>query len=259
MIVSRRGFLKGAAAGVVAAAVPQLVQPAGLVVPGTPSILPTDVTDPGNASSQTGGLSMPKISGVGGQWDKMYDAMCVSGDCLFHFDPKRQIITYVGTTGFTLQEMYSSAKDQFKGDNVLIQHAFPMTAITSEYMRLQGGWNVNPSSWDWMRVGCCMSEDGTVKMVALIGLSGWLHDNELEMYLQHGDLPNVERVNPWGQVVRITDEVPFLRWKWISKNYCYGETKSADLGLPCHRDFFHSLTGSIRYPFYPVTDYYVKN
>lgn len=253
MIISRRGFLKGFAGGIAAAAVPKLVMPSAQASLGA-TLLDMNGDADGHThvftfDYDTDSTRRSVFSNEPPGWTGMWDQVC---DNLFHLDPERQIITYVGTTGFALQNLYSSCKEQFKESSALIQYPFPLVMITPEYGELQNGWNVNPSSWDWMRLGCCASEDGTVKMMACVGLSG--DDKTPPMYLQSAELGAVEKVNPWNHTVRLTEDIEFLRWKIIDYDLIYSEFTSTGCGFPEGRDFFHSQHGSIRFPFHSVAD-----
>jgi len=163
----------------------------------------------------------------------------------------------VGKTGFSLQDMYGNAKEQWHDNEMLRRFEFPLSMITPEFGSLQGGWNVNPSSWDWMRVGCCVSEDEQVKMVAIIGL-GNIDDPTPPAYIQNAELAEVEKVNPWNHTVRVTNDVHFLRWRMLEPEYLYYEFVSNQAGYPKGPDFLHSMTGSLRVPFILARDLYYE-
>lgn len=239
MIISRRGFLKGMATSVAAATVPKLALGSQeIYTPPEPEIIKPKAFAVSRAPEE-------------GAPFKPWDGFC---DRLFHFDGGRRLITYVGETGYSFQDMYTTAKDMFCDVPFLNQYQFPLLAVTPEYGQFQGGWRMNPSSWDWMRLGCVLSENRRVKMVSAIGLSTQPESDYLAwVYTGEG---KGQRVNPFNHVIRITEKTPQIKWVGIEMEYLYWEYDTLLSGFgKGPSDFFHSVTGSIRYPFHWSIDF----
>lgn len=249
MIISRRGFLKGVAGGVVAATVPKIALAAGeLYVPPPPDLIEPDSVaisrEPGRYITQCAqeGVLYPRPD---------YSFEC---DGHFHFDVKRKVVTYVGETGFRVRDMYASMKDQWKNVPGLVAHDPPMMAITPELVDLEAGWQVNPSSFDWMREGMVRDLQNKTKWMTVIGLSAvdeapaaYLYRTSVSSQWETNVIGEEMLVNPWYHTIQLTPEVEGLRWCGITPTSLFWEFNTELCGVPLGS--LYENNGSLRYPF----------
>jgi len=254
MIISRRGFLKGVGAGIAAAAVPKIALAAGeLYTPPNPEIvLPETLVisrEPGAYVTQNAqeGIMYPRPD-----WNFKCDRK-------FHFDAKRKIITYVGETGFRLQDMYNTAKNQWRYISGLSSFEFPFVAVTPEFFYIEAGWQVNPSSFDWMRSGTLFDEQAGIKWATVRGLSSaeeapcaYLYRLSVKSKYETKVIGEQMIVNPWYHTIQITPDIEGLRWCGITPGTLFWEFNTLDAGIPLGSIFDNN--GTLFYPFSVITD-----
>lgn len=259
MIISRRGFLKGMGAGVAAAAVPKIALAAGeiytppdpeIILPETMAISP----EPGQYVTQQG------AEGI------MYPAPDWNFECdmQFHFDVKRRVVTYVGETGYRVQDMYAAAKNQWRDVPGLVQHEFPLTAITPELVDIEKGWQVNPSTFDWQRQGMLRDVEHDVKWMTINGLSSadeapcaYLYRTSVKSEWETHVVGEQIIVNPWYHTIQLTPDFEGMRWHGITPGTLFWEFNTEKCGIPLGS--LYDYNGTLRYPFSVVADLNFSN
>lgn len=135
--------------------------------------------------------------------------------------------------GCTLRELYSYIRDGWSGSE-LIEHPFPMVAITPEYAHMENEWSMDWSRPEALRVGCIQELDGT-KMASMIGLGIWEPDG---MILTRDGRPQVETVNPRHHLVKLTPTTRRLEWTAVEL-----DEEKVRLVRALHEEYSHPLVG----------------
>lgn len=146
---------------------------------------------------------------------------------------------------FTVQELYTFLKEQWRENRELLIHPFPMMAITPDYAHLDNDWSVDAGSMTHMMGGCLQTCEGD-KWASVVGLGNW---DAADVRLHRDDLYYGEDVNPRGHIVRLTPEIAKLEWRDAVDSPIRNSINSRDhLGF---EHMYRNCGGSIHYPMIP--------
>lgn len=147
------------------------------------------------------------------------------------------------TKPVTLVGLYSEMKEAYK-DSDLIMWPFCMEAITPQYMSMTNDWVIIAGA-DNIRDGCLI--EGDIKYVTTkgVGYGPEPKHGEFRSIIQRNDLPEVEHVDPMGQVVALDRTTERLRWVNRGMDICAYEYDTKKLGFD---HIYEQATGPIIYP-----------
>jgi len=135
------------------------------------------------------------------------------------FDPTGKTIELVlagnlGTTGVTLQAVYSFCKEEWKSDSNLIKFPFPFIAITAEQFELVGGWDwkntistqlVRDGGWALKDAGSTTQEEW-MNLTTLGAFDNPSVDNAYYQQYLDGDPTNTVFTGEVNQAIQISGD-----------------------------------------------------